>query len=344
MQLAYVEDEVQRKIHADVRRIGPIPRKWRDWEFCDGTKGLIDDSLKLSKEPDGSQVLEIDGGARLYMPPGGWFFDIKAEHQPLRDASSISEIEAIFKTLPETIDEAQERLVLEHFQLIKEEGQFARMGVFPTAVFESWLFRGFENFLMDILSDPDFASALMRIHSEYWVNYWTPVLEKIGPELDVIFVSDDLGSQHGLIVSEESYRDYIKPLHREMWGRMKKMAPNAKLFLHSCGAIMPLIDHFIELGVDILNPIQISAKGMDPAELKRRYGKDITLWGGGIDTQSVLQRGTPEKIREDVRRHIDQMAPGGGFVFAAVHDIQPETPIENIMAMVEEVQSYGVYN
>src|SRR5690606_3911870 len=144
-------------------------------------------------------------------------------------------------------------------------------------------------------------------------------------------------------ISEELYVEYVKPLHRYLWSEVKKLCPNARLFLHSCGAIEPLIPHFIELGVDILNPIQVSAKGMDPALLKKKYGRNITFWGGGVDTQSVLQRGTPQKVRDDVRRHIDAMAPGGGFVFAAVHDIQPQTPVANLMAMFEAVEEYGKY-
>lgn len=119
---------------------------------------------------------------------------------------------------------------------------------------------------------------------------------------------------------------------------MKQSAPDAKIMFHSCGNVRPVIPDFIEMGIDILNPVHINAAGMEPYQLKRDFGKEIVFWGGGVDTQKILARGTANDIRDDVRKNIDALATGGGFVFAAVHNIQSEVPPENIMAMCEAIK------
>jgi uroporphyrinogen decarboxylase len=139
------------------------------------------------------------------------------------------------------------------------------------------------------------------------------------------------------------YRRYVKPRHKELFNFIKGHS-RAAVFLHSCGAVYDLIPDFIESGVDVLNPVQVGAAGMgDTRRLKREFGKDLIFWGGGVDTQSILPRGTPAEVRDEVKRRIGDLAPGGGFVFAAVHNIQPDVPTENIMAMWEAWQEYGSY-
>ncbi len=151
-----------------------------------------------------------------------------------------------------------------------------------------------------------------------------------------------MAGQERLLFSPITYRRLVKPRHKRLFEFIKAQAP-VKLFFHSCGAIRPLIPDLIEVGVDILNPVQIAAAGMDPAALKRDFGRDLVFWGGGVDTQRVLGTGTPAQVRDDVRRNIEALAPGGGFVFAAVHDIQANVPAENIMAMWDAWHEYGAY-
>lgn len=343
LQLAWMDEAAMEALGCDVRRVGATPKTWRDWTFADGTRGLVDAALPLQRYPDGSQTMDLDGGGRLYMPPGGWFFDPVSETAPMRDVSSVREVEEFYMRLPARPPQDVADRIVRDAERLHAENRHALFGDFPSAVFESWQNRGFEAYLTDFLEQPEVADALMRLHAEYWLDYWRPTLERMGHVLDVIWVSDDLGSQHGLIVSAETYRTMVKPLHARLWSEMKRLAPNAKLFLHSCGAIEPLIPDFIELGVDILNPIQVSARGMEPAALKRKYGRDIVFWGGGIDTQNVLQQGTPAEVREEVRRRIGELAPGGGYVFAAVHDIQPRTPARNVIAAFEAAMEFGRY-
>jgi uroporphyrinogen decarboxylase len=134
-----------------------------------------------------------------------------------------------------------------------------------------------------------------------------------------------------------------KPRHRELFDFIHKRS-RAKVFFHSCGSVRAVIPDLIEIGCDILNPVQVSAPGMDSAELKREFGKDLVFWGGGVDTQRVLGTGSPEQVREDTKRHIQDLMPGGGFIFNTVHNIQSNVPPENIMAMWETLQEYGVYS
>ncbi len=161
--------------------------------------------------------------------------------------------------------------------------------------------------------------------------------------LDVISIGDDYGTQISQIISPGMFRKLIKPRQKVLFRRIKQMAPRARLFLHSCGNVRPLLPDFIELGVDILNPVHTRAAGMDPGALKRDFGKDIVFWGGGVDTQEVLPRGTPGEVKEDVRRNLEVLAPGGGFVFNTVHNIQADVPPANVIAMWEALQQYGLY-
>jgi uroporphyrinogen decarboxylase len=144
-------------------------------------------------------------------------------------------------------------------------------------------------------------------------------------------------------MSPRTYRKLIRPRHRRLFSSIKQQAP-VKVFYHTCGAVRKLIPDLIDAGIDILNPIQISSPGMEPRKLKEEFGRDLVFWGGGVDTQRVLGVASPEEIREHVRTNIEALAPGGGFVFAAVHDIQANVPPENVMAMYEAWQEYGLYS
>jgi uroporphyrinogen decarboxylase len=168
------------------------------------------------------------------------------------------------------------------------------------------------------------------------------MFDTIGDTIDVAGTADDFAGQQNMLISPRSYRKLAKPRHKELFDFIHKRS-NAKIFFHSCGSIRPVIPDLIEIGCDIINPVQVSAAGMDSAELKREFGKDITFWGGGVDTQRVLGTGTPEQVREDVKRRLNDFMPGGGFIFNTVHNIQGNVPVENIIAMWETLQEYGVY-
>ena len=212
-----------------------------------------------------------------------------------------------------------------------------------SGVFEqAWILRGLENFLVDLMLNPSFASALMERIADVHIALWDNYLDAVGEYIQVAVVIDDLGTEESLMMSPDTYRRLVKPVQSRVWSHIKSRT-DAALFLHSCGAIAPLIPDLIEIGVDIINPVQVSAKGMDPAQLKQRFGDEIVFWGGGCDTQQVLPYGSADDVRNEVATRVAQLSPGGGFVFCQVHNIQPDVPPENIVAMYQAVADYGRY-
>jgi uroporphyrinogen decarboxylase len=187
------------------------------------------------------------------------------------------------------------------------------------------------------------SCALFDKLLELKLDYWQTALAELGDLVDIVTYADDYGTQTSQIISPDMFRRLVKPRVKTLLETFAKLAPHAKRFFHSDGNVRPLIPDFLEMGVDILNPIHIRAKDMDPAALKRDFGRDLVFWGGGVDTQGVLPNGTPREVKDDVRRNIEALAPGGGYVFNTIHNIQPDVPPENIIAMWEALQEYGVY-
>lgn len=203
--------------------------------------------------------------------------------------------------------------------------------------------RGYEDYYADLAANHQLVGELMDKVNETKVAYWGRALEEVGEYADVMMLGDDFAGQDRLLMSPKTWRKLIKPRLRELFDFLHSKS-EAKLFLHSCGSIREVIPDLIEIGLDILNPVQVSAAGMDSAELKWEFGKDLVFWGGGVDTQRVLPYGTPEEIRTEVRRRLDDFMPGGGFVFTPVHNIQGDVPTENLMAMWETLQECGIYS
>ncbi|NQU38603.1 MAG: hypothetical protein HQ523_01490 [Lentisphaerae bacterium] len=201
--------------------------------------------------------------------------------------------------------------------------------------------RGMENFLCDMMVSPDLAGRAMDRVLEIKLRFWETAIKELGDTIDVVVESDDYGTQDSQLIRPEQFREMIKPRVAHLVKHIKGLAPNVKFFFHSCGNVRPLIPDFIEIGIDILNPVHIAAEGMDPIGLKRDFGNEISFWGGGVETQEVLPKGTPEQVRDDVRRNVDALAPGGGWVFNTVHNIQADCPPENIMAMWKALREFG---
>jgi uroporphyrinogen decarboxylase len=200
---------------------------------------------------------------------------------------------------------------------------------------------GLENFLMALVKEPRFADRMMEQITDIYIESCNQYLEQVGDYLQVFTYWDDVCGQDGWLISPEIYRRRIKPKQRRLLEAIKRKT-DARVYYHSCGATYDLIPDLIELGFDILNPVQVSARGMDTKRLKAEFGRDIVFWGG-VDTQRVLPFGTPEQVADEVKRRIDDLASGGGFVLAAVHNIQALVPPENIVAMFETALQYGTY-
>ncbi|MBI5957576.1 MAG: hypothetical protein HY866_02505 [Chloroflexi bacterium] len=202
---------------------------------------------------------------------------------------------------------------------------------------------GMSPLMMIMASDRPLAEGLFDQLLELKLAFWEMALPQIGDVVDVVTYADDYGTQQSQLISPAMFRDQLKPRVRQLFERIKQLAPHTKQFFHSCGNVRPLIKDYIEIGTDILNPVHIRARGMDPAALKHDFGQDIVFWGGGVDTQGVLPNGTPQEVKDDVRRNIEALAPGGGYVFNTVHNIQADVPPQNIIALWEALQEYGVY-
>ena len=202
---------------------------------------------------------------------------------------------------------------------------------------------GMESCLIMMAADRKLADALFDKLLELKLSFWEMALPRLADVVDVVAQFDDYGTQASQLISPRMFRQQLKPRLRILFERVRELAPDAKRFFHSCGNVRPLLLDFVEIGVDILNPVHIRATGMAPAALKRDFGDALVFWGGGVDTQGVLPTGTPQEVKDDVRRNVEALAPGGGFVFNTVHNIQADVPPENMVAMWEALHEYGLY-
>jgi uroporphyrinogen decarboxylase len=223
---------------------------------------------------------------------------------------------------------------------MREQTDYALVTRIWGSMFErAWYLRGFENFLRDLVTDERFVNALLDKLLELNMELFDEYLGAVGPYVDVVPCGDDLGTQLGPLISPTLYRTYLKPRQRELF-RFVKQRTKARLFFHTCGGVYPFIPELIEVGVDILNPVQVSAAGMDTERLKAEFGDRLCFWGG-VDTQHVLPFGTPGDVRQEARRRIRDLGQGGGYVLGAVHNIQTGVPAANIVAMYEAAEEGG---
>ncbi len=205
-----------------------------------------------------------------------------------------------------------------------------------------WYMRGLVRWYTDILTNQPFCEALLDRIAAYWTDFYTGFLGAAGDLLDVVMIGDDLTGQDGPLFAPSFYREIVKPRHKRLVQHIKTLT-TAKVWYHTCGSCLEYIPDLIDNGVDILNPVQISTSGMDPATLKRRFGDRIVFWGGGIDPQHVLPFVEPEEVRKHVRRNMETFKPGGGYVFNNVHNIQYGVPPENVVALFDAAYEFGGY-
>jgi uroporphyrinogen decarboxylase len=204
--------------------------------------------------------------------------------------------------------------------------------------------RGTEDFMVDLLADRSSAEALLDKTVQCKLDFWEMALPPLADVVDVVSEADDYGTQLSQLVSPRLFREVMKPRLKAIFDRIHALAPRAKLFFHSCGSIREILPDFIEIGVDVINPVHVRAAGMEPVALKRDFGDAVCFWGGGVDTQGVLPYGTPDEVRDDVRRNVEALMPGGGYVFNTIHNIQADVPPANVVAMWEALRQAGQYH
>ncbi|TET64270.1 uroporphyrinogen-III decarboxylase [Candidatus Aerophobetes bacterium] len=326
--LAQVDEEIKQKLKVDTR----------------GTKFKNPSTWKLEiKEVEGKEAFTDELGCRWISSRNGYYFDqISGKSHPLGGSITVEDIKNY--PWPNASDPVRVENLRNQLKGLREAGYAAIIEAPFNGVFSlGFRMRGYSYFYEDLGARQSLAYSLMDRLTDLKIDFWDMALEEISDLVDVIVELDDLGGQNGTLISPEMYRKLVKPRHRKLFSFIKKKAPNSYLFLHSDGSLCDIIPDLIELGVDILNPVQVSAAKMDSAKLKRKFGDSLSFWGGGVDTQNILGKGTPGEVRSEVKRRIDDLAPGGGYIFAAIHNIQADVPPENFMAMWETLQQYKSY-
>jgi uroporphyrinogen decarboxylase len=342
-QIAKVEPSILEKIEADVLPIILEPKRWKPSKLPDGSMCEIPEKWNPEELEDGSLVIMNEEGIiTARMPKDGFYFE--PVNPPLQKASSVKEIEDNLKyietfDLPSFCDEDFNDLEKKAKHLY-ENTDYALMGNFAVHIFAAGqLLRGFEQFMIDFVVNPEIAECIMDNLTKIFIERFDKYNKALGKYIQIINVNDDLGQQESLQISPALYRKMVKPYHKKLYQHIKKNS-NLFLFLHTDGSVYDVIPDLIEIGVDILNPVQFNCKNMELKKLKSEFGKNLVFWGGGCDTQKVLPSANPEEIKKHVKECISILAPGGGFVFNQLHNIQPDVPPENMMAMYEAVREY----
>ena len=321
-QTAKVDEEVLQRLDVDVRGLRP-------GLIGPGTPSTWERALDTTDE----------WGVAWSKPASGYACDVGA---PLRgDGLTVSDLARY--PWPDPADLARLAGLREEALRVRRDTDYGivlAMLLYPFTQCQ-WL-RGLSNWLMDLAGDRPFAEALLDAVTEVIVAAAELIVGEVGDLVDVVCWGDDVSTQRGPMISPRMYAEVIKPRHRRMMEAIKR-GTSAKVFYHSCGSARWLIPHLVDIGVDILSPVQVTAAEMDTALLKRDFGKDICFWGGGCDSQEILPFGTPEQVREEVRRRVGDLAPGGGFVFAPIHHIAAGVPPENVAAMYEAALEFGRY-
>jgi uroporphyrinogen decarboxylase len=261
-------------------------------------------------------------------------------YHPLADAT-VADLRAY--PFPKGNDPARFAGMRERAQELLRRTPYAVVSGISGVVYETcWYLRGLERWYMDMVEHPEFCAALIDCTLQYWLDWFDLFLAEVGDCVDVIMIGDDLAGQRGPLFRPSFYSSVIKPRQKRLVQFIKSRT-QAKIWYHTCGACSRFIPELLDNGIDILNPVQISAAGMNPADLKAAYGERLTFWGGGIDAQHVLPHATPDSIREHVRHNVEILKPGGGYVFNNVHNIQAGVPPENIVAMYDAAYEAGFY-
>jgi uroporphyrinogen decarboxylase len=350
--LARVAEPVRRQLRSDVIELenpsvawGLENKDWKPWTTGVGNAVLMPGGFNpVTDEKGYLYIKDANGRALAYMPKNGLYFE-RACVTTLSNADAKMSPEDWAKSIPLLSDEHLRQLE-ENARQLHENTEYSIQGGFVLAGLGSnGIFAGhtISDWLCRLVTEPDYAFSILQATAQRAVETLRGYLQAVGKYVDTILMSGtDYGTQKGELFNPRIFKELYLP-NMKLVNDYVHAHSDAKTMYHSCGSNMNLIDFFIEAGVDILNPIQTTAVNMNPAELKRRFGGRIVFWGGGMETQTVLPYGTPEEVREQARERIGIFAPGGGFVFSQIHDIQYGVPPENVLAMVDAAFEFGEY-
>jgi uroporphyrinogen decarboxylase len=357
-QLAYPDKEVMELFHVDTIDAGQAFLKnsdeWKQWELSDGSKCLIPKFLNIEIGEEGTvYVLSADGTrlgkkpkTSLYVDQCYWGYrDMESIPDDFQDKDLDRHVWAV-PSPPWHLDIFNEQQYKEFITGIKNLYESTGYSIVLSVgcnMFETGTFlRGMENFMMDMYTEKSKTKKFLDRLVERNLLKLERIIAGVGNYIDFLQFGDDLGGQDGPFMSPEIYREVFKPRHKKMWDFVHEKS-NCKVFLHSCGSIYELLPDLIDAGVDALNPVQTTSRGMEPEKLKKEFGKNIVFWGGCCNTRDVLANGTPEEVKKDVQKRIAILGKGGGLVFNQIHNILADIPPENVMAMFEAAYDYGKY-
>jgi hypothetical protein len=339
--LAWVEEPVLAALEVDVL---PVPRliqdfqmrmdEWVPWELVeDGTPVWMPGGFDPVVENDGSLSLHVNGEAVAKKVPSSPYFDRLLD---LRMSYDLPDLDSVKLPLLDDQELAWRRRWAE---TLRAETDKALLGDFG---FNLGRWGSYGEWFFGIAAEPGYTKAWYDLKIENLMANIELYAQAVGDNIDIVWLMEDFGTQKGMMISPQTFEQMIAPYYKRLFDWIHENT-SWKIFFHSCGGITPIIDTLIECGMDILNPVQITATGMEADKLKDRFGDRITFWGGGIDTQTVLPFGATEEISEQVRERIQILGPGGGFVFSTCHNIQNDVAPENIMTMFRAVREHGRY-
>ena len=345
-QLAIVDEDILDRFGVDTIELGRAfareGRDWVDWTLPDGTPCRMPAWASPERERNRWLLRSKSGRVIAAMPDGAIYFE--QTYWPFAEGGDLDHIpQAMGECMWTAIGSPPGPLVSEDefregARGLRGSTERATIGLFGGNLLEmgQFLYRN-DRFLMLLAEDRRKAHAFLEKVVELHLANLERFLAAVGPSIDIILFGDDLGMQSGPQISPAMYREFFKTRHESLWKRAKDLA-DVKVMLHCCGGVRELLPDLIEAGLDAINPVQISCSGMHARELKREFGKDITFWGGGCDTQRVLLASSPEEVRRHVREQVEILSPGGGFVFQQVHNILADAPPENVVAMFDAVR------
>lgn len=326
-------------------------KDWKPWTLFDGTPVLVPGAFNTVPEPSGDVLMYPEGDRSAppsgRMPRGGFYFDTIVRQGPI-DEEDLDVQDNLQEFGPISDEE------LEHFareaQRLSTQSDRAILANFGGTAFGDialvpapWLkyprgIRDVEEWYVSTAARFDYVYELFERQCEIALGNLTKIHGVVGEKVTAVFITGtDFGTQSGPLISPASYRKLYRPFHRRVNDWVHRHT-RWKTFCHSCGSIVALLGDLVDAGFDVLNPVQCSAAGMTPQTLKDRFGDRMTFWGGGVDTQKTLPFGTPEEVRREVRQRIEVFGRGGGFVFNTVHNVQANTPAENLVALYEAVR------
>jgi hypothetical protein len=329
---------------------------WKAWTTFDGTPVLVPAGFNTQPEPNGDVLLYPEGDKSVpasgRMPKGGWYFDAIVRQPPIDDETL--RVEDNLEEFGPLSDEEVAYFAAEAERLYTQTDKaifaslvgssFGDIAFVPgTQLKHPKGIRDVAEWYMSTVTRHDYVYQVFERQCDIALANLEKLYPLLGERISVLFVTGtDFGMQTGPFISPQAYRELYQPFHKRVNDWVHSHT-GWKTFIHSCGSVWTLIGDFIEAGFDIMNPVQCSAANMDPAQLKEKFGQRITFWGGGVDTQRTLPFGTPDQVRQEVRERIKIFGPGGGFVFNTIHNVQPQTPVENLLALYEAVREFGTY-